>query len=252
MLGTELQQLGLSKDEAQVYLALLEYGGGYVSRIAKKAGKNRATCYHTLNNLIEKGLASKVQKGSYLFFVPENPQKLVREAERKLETAKGLLPELLSIENTLAAKPKIRFFEGISGIETILEDTLTSKTEILGYTNLSSFVANFRELFRRYSRERVTRKIKTRYLSPEPATGIEIVREFFPDENDREFVEILCINPKEFPFDNEIAIYEKKVAIMSLSSREIMAILIESASVSATMKAVFDLSWLGATSFIAR
>ena len=75
---------------------------------------------------------------------------------------------------------------------------------------------------------------------------------FFPHYKQSSLLEILFVNPGEFPFKNDIAIYEDKVAIMSLSKDEIISILIENKNVADTMKAVFDLSWLGATSFIAR
>lgn len=248
----ELTGLGLSEDEAQVYLAMLELGGGYVSQIAKKAGKHRATCYHTLNNLLEKGLSSKLEKGKYIYYSPEEPNKLVQQMANKLSAAQSLLPELLSIQNTLARKPKIKFYEGISGIETIFEDTLTAQSEILGYTNLSSLLRLFPEYFKKYSKKKMKNNIKTRYLSPRPDETLKDLDSFFQKQADSDLLEILFINPEEFPFNNEIAIYENKVAIMSLSEDEKIAILIESQVFSNTMKAIFDLSWLGATSFIAQ
>jgi predicted transcriptional regulator len=246
----ELITLGLTRDEAQVYLAMLELGGGVVSRIAKKAGKHRATCYHTLGNLIDKGLASKLQKGSSLFFSPENPEKLLHQAQGRVDTAKSLLPQLLSIQNVLAKKPKIKFFEGRAGIESIFEDTLSADGEILGYTNLSALTQLFPDLIRRYTRKRRELGIRTRYLSPFPTPGSATVTSFFPNDKDLDLTEIVFVNRDEFPLQNEIAIYSGKVAMMSLSKDEMMAVLIESRLVANSMKAIFDLSWLGASSFI--
>ena len=53
-----------------------------------------------------------------------------------------------------------------------------------------------------------------------------------------------------YQFENEIAIYGKKVAIMSLSAGESIGILIESETLSCTMRAVFNLAWIGASNFI--
>ena len=96
------------------------------------------------------------------------------------------------------------------------------------------------------------KNIKTRYLSPQPDDDINLLESFFQKQTNAHLLEILFVNPEEFPFNNEVAIYENKVAIMSLSEKEKIAILIESQVFSETMKAIFDLSWLGATSFIAR
>lgn len=248
----QLEALGLSADEARVYISLLELGGGHVSQIAKKAGKHRATCYHTLGNLVSKGLASKVEKRKSLFFNPEPPEKLISQASQRLQTAQALLPELASIQNTLAKKPKIKFFEGLAGLEAILEDTLEADGEILGYTNLSLMLTLFPDLLERYTKLKLERNIKTRFLSPRLPPDLTIDNKFLKQAAERDLLEILFIDPEQFPFQNEIAIYGNKVAFMSLSRDESIAILIESQSVSSTMKAVFDISWLGATSFVAR
>ena len=57
-LSSELQDLGLTEEESRTYLALLKLGRGYVSVIAKQAQVARVNCYHLLDNLVHKGLAS--------------------------------------------------------------------------------------------------------------------------------------------------------------------------------------------------
>ena len=63
---TELLSLGLSDEEAKVYLACLEINGGPVSVIAKKAGIHRVSCYHTLENLLEKRLLVPDKKKQFI------------------------------------------------------------------------------------------------------------------------------------------------------------------------------------------
>lgn len=133
---SELTDLGLSEEESKVYLATLELGGSYVSTIAKKAGINRVACYHTLDNLLSKQLIATIKKNNMKYFFVESPQLLVNQLEQKFEHAKSILPELLSITNAMAYKPKIQYFEGLEDIERIFEDTLETK-ELLGYTNLA-------------------------------------------------------------------------------------------------------------------
>ena len=130
-----LVPLGLNDDAAQLYLVLLELGGGYASQLAKRLGRNRSTTYHTVNKLVEKGLATRLRKGRYQYFAAEPPERIVQLAKMRFDRASDLLPELLSIQNTLARKPKIQFFERTSGIEEIFEQTLSAEGEILGYTN---------------------------------------------------------------------------------------------------------------------
>ena len=248
----ELLNLGLTEEEANVYISILELGGSYASNIARKAQVNRATCYHTLDNLIKKGLVSSYTKGKVLWFNADDPKKIIEIQEQKLQSAKTLIPHLLSISNTLAFKPKIRFYEGTEGVKTIFEDVLKSKTEVLGYTNIKALENLLPGYFKDYCRRKIERKIKTRYLSPETGEGVDIIDQYYPKNYDRNFVEILLVNKDAFFFENEISIYENKVAVFSLKKEEPMALLIESPSLAKSMRSIFDLAWLGATAFVAR
>lgn len=249
---TELTSLGLTTEEAKVYLAILELGGSYASNIARKAKVNRATCYHTINNLKEKGLINSYTKGKVLWFNVEDPKKLIKIEQEKLEKAKQLIPQLLSISNTLTFKPKIRFYEGIEGVKTIHEDILTTKEEVLGYTNLKTLGELFKNYFKDFCKRKIEKKIKTRYLAPQTGEGVDLIDEFYPKDYDRKLIEILLVNKDEFDFENEISIYENKVAILSLNPNEPLGLIIESSSFAKSMKSIFNLAWLGATAFVAK
>jgi len=249
---SKLEKLGLNQEEASIYLTMLELGGGFASRIAKRNGKNRSSTYHTLSKLCELGLASKSKKGAYQYFSPESPKHLVEIAKLKLDTATSLLPELLSIQNSRADKPKVTFHEKASGIESIFEQTLQAKDEILGYTNLNLLAERFPNMLKKYTKARAKLGIRVRYLSPRPENGIEFLENILSIGNANNALEIFFIDPKQYIIQNEIAIFGNKVAIMSLSIEEPIGLLIESKTVSTTMKAIFDMSWIGASSFVTR
>ena len=225
----ELVNLGLSQEESKAYLAILELGGSYASNIARKSGINRATCYHTLNNLVKKGLVNSHTKGKVLWFNAEDPKKIIKLEKEKLEKAKNLVPELLSISNTITFKPKIRFYEGKEGIKAVFEDALASKEkEILGYTNLKGLDEVLPPgYFKDYCKRKIQKKIKTRYLAPATGEGAGIIEKYYPKNYDPELVEVLLVNKKEFYFENEISIYGNKVTVISLKEDEPIALLIE-------------------------
>ena len=249
---TELLKLGLSNEEARIYLACLEINGGPVSVIARKADVHRVSCYHTLENLLKKKLLSQYNKNGVKYFAPEPPEQLLKLAEERMNMAKSLLPELKSLAGSLAFKPKIRFYEGRDGVEKVFNESLSAKREILGYTNLKNVTEFFPQFFERYTHEKLRKKIKTRYLSPNTVDSVGIMRKFLPKEYNRNLMEILLVNKDQFLFKNEVLIFGNSVGIVSLNQDELLGLIVESPTFARTMKAVFDLAWLGATAFVAK
>jgi sugar-specific transcriptional regulator TrmB len=249
---SELLKIGLTAEEAKVYLACLEINGGPASVIARKAGVNRVSCYHTIENLIQKQLLSQYNKNGVKYFSPEPPEQLLRIAEEKVNITKGILPELLSVASAQVFRPKIRFYEGREGVERVFTESLEAKGEILGYTNLQHVTTFFPKFFEQYTHTKLRKKIKTRYLSPNTAESVHVLDPFLPKNYDANLIEILLVNKNQFLFENEVLIFNHSVGIVSLNEDELLGLIVESPTFARTMKAVFDLAWLGATAFIAK
>jgi len=253
MVESKLMDLGLTEDEAKVYVALLELGGSYVSVVAKKAGIHRVNCYKILDDLVKKGLVNSFVKNQVKHYAVETPRILVQQQAEKLDAAKRLLPELFSITNSLAYKPKIQYYEGRDGVKNIFEDTLTAEGEMLGYTNLKDIPQIVSEDFLRdYTRRKIEKKIKTRMLSPLTKEALSYSGKYYPKDFDQNLVEIFFINQKQFPVEYEIMIYGNKVAIISLNPDELIGMIIESSLYAKTQRSIFNLAWLGATSFVVK
>ena len=248
----ELLKLGLTDEEAKVYLACLEVNGGPVSTIAKKADVHRVSCYHTLENLLQKKLLTQYTKNGVKYFAPEPPEQLQKLEEEKMNIVKTLLPELKSLSSALAFRPKIRFYEGRDGVEKVFDESLLAKGEILGYTNLKNVVGFFPKFFENYTHEKLRRRIKTRYLSPTTVDSVHVLDPFLPATYDPNLIEILLVNKDQFLFENEVLIFNNSVGIVSLNADELLGLIVESPTFARTMKAVFDLAWLGATAFVAK
>lgn len=243
-----LEKFGLNNKEAKIYLAALELGFCSVRKIAQKVKLNRGITYEILKGLIKKGLVSYLTKGQRRYFIPEDPIKILeilgeqkREIEdRKIELTK-LLPELRAIYNRLEKKPKMRFYEGVEGIKTLYEDTLTTPKghEILsygwGYT-LPEIIPGYEE---KYIKKRIERGIKIKVIAPEAPSVLKHAK-----RDKQELREMKIIPMKKFPFEVEKDIYENKVAIISL--KDLMGVIIESSEIAETEKLIFELTWLGA------
>lgn len=250
MLLYDLLELDLSEEESKVYVTLLEMGGGFASAVARQAGLPRAGCYYTLDNLVKKGLVSFYPRKNVKFFQANAPEKLTEIYEEKYKKAQRLLPQLLSITNKLTAKPKIHFYEGIEGIKTILRMSLEAQNEIIGFSNIEARDFLLGSYLEQYSRNRQERGIRSRLISPFSVRGREITDNYYKEHQGG--LEVLFVNPNEFHFENEVVIFNNTVSIISLNPQELMGVVLESATLARTQRSIFNLAWLGATSFIAK
>lgn len=241
-LSKSLENIGFTKNEAGVYVALLELGRGTVAKIAERAGINRTTGYNLLSTLVQRGMVSSSGKGARQEYVAESPDRLVaymkKEAEdlvANLSAASTLVSELKSIHN-VSERPRVRFYEGKEGLESVYEDTLTSHETIRAYAAVDDMHKTLPDYFPKYYQRRVKEGIAIRAIIP--ATNIGKDRA----EKDRaELRETALVPSNKFSFTPEINIYDNKVMIASW--REQLGIIIESAEIADAMKKTFELAW---------
>ncbi len=248
----ELETLGLSREEAKVYLAVLELKTAYVSLIARKSKVKRENCYYILDRLHKRGFVSYYMHKNLKYYSAQSPKKFIHYFEDKLYQARQLIPDLMLIHQTSENRPKIHFFNGIEGVKTVFEEALDSSSELLGYTDLKALQQLFPAYLEYYFDKIIENRIKTRLLSPSSAEALKFRDNYYKTEEAKNLIEILFINPAEFKFQNQILIYENKVATISLNEEELIGVLTESLVIADTQRTIYNLSWLGATSFVAR
>lgn len=246
-----INDLGLDKNEAKVYQALLELGPSTVSQVTKKAGITRTFGYQILEKLSIYGLVNRTSgKSQKIFYEAEHPRRLVQFVKnkknhwnRRLKQAEKILPELVSIYK-IAEKPIIKYQEGVEGIKTIYEQTLNSREEILSILDIEGWdVPEFKQWGKEYNRERSRRKIHERILILDTPQGRKWMRHY---RGSFKYTHYRWIKPEQLPkildFGGEINIYENKT-IMALHKPAKIGILIESTALSNLLKALFELAW---------
>jgi sugar-specific transcriptional regulator TrmB len=240
-----LQNFGFSEKETEVYLALLQLGKGTVTEISRKAGINRTTGYDILNSLTSKGVVSVSGKEPKQEYAAESPESITaylkRENQKIIENIKKSeeITHDLSLLHAFKNRPKIRFYEGLEGLEHVYEDTLTSKETILAYASVEDVHATLPNYFPNYYKRRAKKGISIRAIFPKTAEALELVK-----HNEEEKRETVLVPADKFNFSPEINIYDNKVMIASW--REKLGIIIESEEIADAMKKTFELAWVGA------
>ncbi|MEK6962954.1 MAG: helix-turn-helix domain-containing protein [Nanoarchaeota archaeon] len=233
-----LQQIGLSGNEADIYLALLELGPSLVSKIVDKTKINRTHIYDRLKKLIDKGLVSHVIKSNRKYFFAAKPKRILRyleEREEKIKNEKKLvdaiLPDLEKIQPA-SDEEVVEVYEGKEGLKTILEDILRSKNDILTYGSEGNFSKVLKFYFKHY-----LKKIEKSNIRMKVIFNFDDSKKPF----DLTFSEVRYI-PKEYKTPTETTIYGDKVAIFLLTNQP-KAILIQSKNISKAYQTYFNLLW---------
>lgn len=232
-----IESLGLRRPEAKVYLAAVELGEGTATDIAKKARLKRPSVYVILKALMGKGLIASVSRRGAAHFTAQNPRTVVAAATERANLLTAALPHLEAIAKLpLAGKPSVRFYEGISGIQTVLEDTLTKpNTTILEWSDAKLAAETMKDYYFAHEKKRIARNIYIRSV----LENNEVARRFRDQKfNEKRDVRIV---PEKYNFNDEITIYGDKVAIASY--KDLVALIIENKLFAETMRNIFELTW---------
>ena len=214
----------------------------FASKVAKEARLNRTTTYGVLNDLIEKGLVSKVKTRSATLFQSIAPELLPdyiarkrEELRHREEELRSALPQILLMRNKANVLPKVQFFEGEEGVKQAYEDTLENNKgrKIQDITGVDAVFKRLGEKWVAY------------YMTKRAEKGISCV-DLAPDsdwarrnsEDDPKYRRVTKLLPPEFGFNAEISLYDNKVGIFSYAENPV-ALIIEDDTIAYAMKQLF-------------
>ncbi|MFB6421189.1 MULTISPECIES: TrmB family transcriptional regulator [Bradyrhizobium] len=243
MIESKLASLGLDEKERRFYLATLQLGLASVTEIAARAGVTRTNGYDLLARLEARGLVKQTTGNGARHVVAEDPIVLISNWERTRNTLDSLVPELRSLFNAAATRPRIRFYEGTEGIERALWETLECRSgTLLGVLSMPELLeVPGVEGMQKYITERVKRGIRLRVLR---SRGRETAR-IWPSSQ-AELRELRYAPPS---IDLGMTMYLNDDTVTYLSSkRENYGLIVESAEFSALSRALFEGLWTISTS----
>ncbi|MCW8880109.1 MAG: winged helix-turn-helix transcriptional regulator [Kangiellaceae bacterium] len=239
-----LKQLDFEEREVDIYCALLSLGNASIRDVADKAGVNRGTTHELLKKMVKRGIVSYFPKGKRRHFCAEDPDKLLTLASEKqealrhasLQLANEVIPGLNRLKPG-SDSPKVTYYEGDDGIESVLKDVLntTEKSANRSY-NVYSSQAIRQHLYRpfpNYTIQRIKRNIRVKAIAIGPG-GEEAPlseRKWIGDKH----------NGSQASY---VAIYPPKCAMISLQEGNYpSAVVIESEAISEAMNLSFETLW---------
>lgn len=240
----QLKKIGLSDNEAKVYLALLELGSSTAQQIAQKAELKRPTTYVQIESLMKMGLTTSFEKNSKTLFRAEDPEHLRHVLEKEKEKQKerisaleNVLPGLGNLYLSAGERPRVRFFEGISGLKTIQDEFLKTKEKLVrSVANADDVFETFPAHKENYMPKRVQKGIHSKIIYTS-SNG-----DFLKSSDESMLRESKFVSPEKLLLLGEIAIYENIVSI-SMFKKKPFGVILESQEISKSFEAFFDLLW---------
>ena len=239
---SSLQKVGLTRQEAAVYLSALKLGVAKASEIARKAGVKREAAYYILKVLQEKGFVSEVIKSGVKHYSAVQPKRIrgiiEEEKQQKTEAINTVLPELEALQKIALERPEIEVYEGVEGFKTIVSKLVEKENEIICCyvpEKILHFLPTFHQQFRRRRREKNVRirliTERTKYMQDLKKIDKKELRK--TRFNDKAMSKI----------DSAFFILPKAILIIRANEKEQLGVYIKEESIARLQKNVFEQLW---------
>ncbi len=176
----KLQELGLTKSEILVYIALLKLGESSTGKIIEKADISSGKIYEILERLIDKGLVSFIVKNNVKHFRASPPSKIKEyllkkkiDFEKKTKEIEEMIPNLEAIAKGRLPEYDVQVFEEVEGIKSALMyliDNMEKGDDYLaigvGLKNSGESIQIFYHQIERLFRKK---KIRRRFIIMDPS-----------------------------------------------------------------------------------
>ncbi len=236
----------LNQKEKRVLGALYKIGESPISKIAKETLINRTALYHTIENLLNKGLLTKINKEGGAYFQPLNAasyedwsRRQIADVSRETLEIKDWLRDQKKQQTTLYSD--IRYFEGLEGVKNLYSDSWRDNKEkmiyaITDYDKAYDALNNFLE--KEYFPSRVKHGVRVKSLLPKNSvTGKRDVARANALLRDMRFVDLF----KDLGI--EINIYGSKVSIIAFDKIKPSGVIIKNDIIAKAFKCIFENLW---------
>lgn len=234
-----LQDIGLSENQAKVYLAALSLGPSTILKIARAAELKRTTVYSIIESLKQKGLVNIELRGFKQLFVAEHPEKLESTLEAKRQKFKKFLPEFSALYNLKESGSFIKYYEGLESVKSLYNELLKQvkpREYFLGISNSELWYNLDPDFFQDFIERRAKLNIDIKLLLQDS----KIARKH--KELERNYNEEIKILPPNTSLGVSTAIISTKI-IFHQTKPPVLAIAVENQNVIQSQKELFEIIW---------
>jgi sugar-specific transcriptional regulator TrmB len=245
--ATELEKLGLTRNEAKTYVALLELGAATATPLTRRAGLHASKTYAALDGLLAKGLASYVVRDGKRVFRAEEPENLLEflaEKKRRIneeeEKAKKIISRLANQRGAAKETDEVLTYKGAGGLKSLYKKIYsTLKRGETHYVFGAPRSANelIEEFLSEANRERVKKGIALEIIFNADA------REFGAKRAKMRFTQVKYFKDAGFIAPTCFEVFGDYYAIYYVATSEIRAFVIRNTEIARSMRNFFNVIW---------
>lgn len=165
------QEIGFTKSESSVYLALLELGSTTTGPIIKKASIPQGKVYVILDKLINKGIVTYTIKSGVKHFQAKEPhtvltwfENIEKDIMKKKKMLLKALPELKAKYDSAEYKKQVEIYEGFKALKILYDSILNKTKEVYLIGSTSSIPSLLDDYFVGWHKRRIKKHINTKII----------------------------------------------------------------------------------------
>lgn len=229
-----IEGIGLTRNEAKVYVELLRCGPVSAGELAKKVGIHRSRVYEALDRIMDRGLAESVIVSKKRSFQARDPNALIGFLDEKREMLKQMVPDLKKLQARRDTQQEVHTYQGVGGLKVLLREALKTK-EYLVFGAPKESVDIMKPFFwKNHNLKRMEAKIRCKMIFNE-----ELRQWADPLKNRLTQIRFLR---KAFHNLTETIIFDCNVAIIVWSPKP-LGILIKDQDLADSYRSFFEVMW---------
>jgi sugar-specific transcriptional regulator TrmB len=185
----QLHSIGLSKNESQVYVVLCTLGLCKAGDVVKKTKLHRMLVYTALDQLVDRGLATRSKNTGGAVFQAADPKALRGYIERMSEMTESVIDRLHDIQQIDSKSITVRTLVGREGFILNLQEIISSAHKqkdrtmrIIGGARDTDVYAVIGEWYSEYTRLLERSKVSKKLLAPTSYSN-EFKKKFVSEKN---------------------------------------------------------------------
>ncbi|MBI3342582.1 hypothetical protein HY032_00295 [Candidatus Gottesmanbacteria bacterium] len=246
ILTRTLTRFGLSRDEAALYLHLLEKGTKSALQISRDLHIARSRVYRILDKLESKGIVTQKFDTLGLKFMASPYTQLdllLAERQSELDSLKRAVPTLFSqLEGLTRAGregSQVFYHHGIDGLKHVTWNSIRAKGELMIYEVSASMTAFLPAEFS----ERVRKELTNQKIHVQQLTNLTRIEPYTKVTEHVRFWQARYVSPRDLSIKSEVLIYNDVTALYHYLNNDIFCVEIVSADLARMQKQMFAFVW---------